>query len=89
MNLKKTLSIVWSCNIAPGLIDHSGIKFYFTSELRPHDAGVMELGLEYTDKYALPPGLPLWKLTGYCIPECTQVVSNIDIVAGRAGLYIH
>jgi len=36
----------------------------------------MELGLEYTDKMALPPGLPLWKLIGYCIPECTRVVSD-------------
>ena len=37
----------------------------------------MELGLEYTDKMALPPRLPLWKLVGYCIPECTRVVSKI------------
>ena len=59
-----------------GLIDSSGLKFYITKTLRPQDAGTMELGLEYTDKMALPPGRPLWKLVGYCIPECTRVVIN-------------
>jgi len=61
---------------AVGLIDSSGLKFHYTKTLRPHDAGIMELGLEYTDKMALPPRLPLWKLIGYCIPECTRVVSD-------------
>jgi len=61
---------------AVGLIDSSGLKFHYTKTLRPHDAGTMELGLEYVDKMALPPGLPLWKLVGYCIPECTRVVSH-------------
>ena len=61
---------------APGVIDSSGLKFHYTKTLRPHDAGIMELGLEYTDKMALPPRLPLWKLVGYCIPECTRVVSD-------------
>lgn len=56
-----------------GIIDSSGIRFYYTKMLRKHDAGIMELGLEYTDKMALPPGLPRWDLVGYCIPECTQV----------------
>ena len=65
--------------VCAGLVDSSGLLFYYTSTLRPHDAGIMELGLEYTDKMALPPGLPLWKLVGYCIPECTSVVSDRPI----------
>ena len=67
--------VTWRVN-AVGVIDSSGLKFHYTKTLRPHDAGIMELGLEYTDKMALPPGLPLWKLVGYCIPECTRVVSD-------------
>jgi len=59
-----------------GLMDSSGLKFHYTRTLRPHDAGIMELGLEYTDKMALPPRSPLWKLVGYCIPRCTQVVGK-------------
>ncbi len=32
--------------------------------------------MEYSDKYALPPQLPIWQLTGYCIPQCTDVASS-------------
>lgn len=48
---------------------------WYSSHLRQYDAGVMELGLEYTDKMALPPGMKTFTLSGYCISECTAVVS--------------
>ena len=38
-----------------GTIDSSGIQFFLTKTLRKYDAGVIELGLEYTDKMAIPP----------------------------------
>ena len=38
-----------------GKIDSSGIRFHVTTNLREYDAGVIELGLEYTDKMAIPP----------------------------------
>lgn len=38
-----------------GKIDSSGIRFILTKSLRNYDAGVIELGLEYTDKMAIPP----------------------------------
>lgn len=38
------------------------------------DAGVIELGLEYTDKMAIPPGQHSFLLSGYCVSECTAVV---------------
>lgn len=38
-----------------GRIDSSGIRFYMTKTLREFDAGIIELGLEYTDKMAIPP----------------------------------
>jgi len=57
--------------------DSSGVRMWYTSKLRAYDAGVMELGLEYTDKMAIPPGQPAYTLTGYCLPQCTAVVINI------------
>lgn len=39
-----------------GIIDSSGIRFVLTKSLRKYDAGVIELGLEYTDKMAIPAG---------------------------------
>lgn len=38
-----------------GNVDSSGIRFIVTKSLRKYDAGVIELGLEYTDKMAIPP----------------------------------
>ncbi|KAJ1523754.1 hypothetical protein ONE63_001587 [Megalurothrips usitatus] len=54
-------------------VDSSGIRLTLSATLRPHDGGVMELGLEYTDKMAVPPGQPHFQLTGHCIAECTEV----------------
>jgi len=38
-----------------GVVDSSGIRLVLTKTLRKYDAGVIELGLEYTDKMAIPP----------------------------------
>ncbi|XP_033208226.1 tyramine beta-hydroxylase isoform X2 [Belonocnema kinseyi] len=54
-------------------IDSSGIKFFLTKTLRKYDAGVLELGLEYTDKMAIPPRQESFSLSGHCITECTGV----------------
>lgn len=52
------------------------MRIKMVSQLRQFDAGVMELGLEYTDKMAIPPGQVAFPLSGYCIAECTELVSN-------------
>ncbi|XP_045032302.1 dopamine beta-hydroxylase [Daphnia magna] len=54
-------------------VDSSGVRLWYTNHLRQYDAGVMELGLEYTDKMAIPPGQESFTLTGYCLPQCTAV----------------
>nr|CAG4643806.1 EOG090X0318 [Lepidurus arcticus] len=53
--------------------DSSGIRLWHTTKLRRFDAGVMELGLEYSDKMAIPPQQAEFTLTGSCVPECTAV----------------
>jgi len=59
------------------MVDSSGVRLYITPEVRKYDAGVIELGLEYTDKMAIPPKLEDFTLSGYCIAECTAVVIMI------------
>ena len=58
-----------------GVKDNSGMKFVVTQNLRSHDSGIMELGLVYTDKMAIPPGQNSFALHGYCLPQCSAVVS--------------
>ncbi len=59
-----------------GIVDSSGMKIKIISELRQFDAAIMELGLEYTDKMAIPQGLTAFPLSGYCISDCTRIVSE-------------
>jgi dopamine beta-monooxygenase len=58
------------------------MRIKYVSKLRKYDAGVMELGLEYTDKMAIPPGELAFPLSGYCIAECT------DIALPREGIVV-
>lgn len=57
-----------------GLTDESGLRIKLISKLRKYDSAIMELGLEYTDKMAIPPGVLALPLSGYCIAECTEKV---------------
>ncbi|VDP78310.1 unnamed protein product, partial [Echinostoma caproni] len=54
-------------------VDSSGIRFYVTDQLRPYDAGVMELGLVYSARSAIPPGQSRFDLRGYCDGQCTRL----------------
>nr|CAG4651674.1 EOG090X0318 [Triops cancriformis] len=70
--------------------DSSGIRLWYTSKLRRFDAGVMELGLEYTDKMAIPPKQAEFTLTGYCVPECTAVgIPDSGITVFGSQLHTH
>ncbi|KAJ6638977.1 Tyramine beta-hydroxylase [Pseudolycoriella hygida] len=60
-------------DLLSGKVDSSGMKIKFVSQLRKFDAAIMELGLEYTDKMAIPQGLTAFPLSGYCISECTNI----------------
>ena len=53
-------------------IDSSGIRIYYTDKLRAHDAGVLEVGLEYSDKNSIPPKQSSFDLSGFCTSECTR-----------------
>ncbi|XP_017029293.1 tyramine beta-hydroxylase [Drosophila kikkawai] len=55
-----------------GLVDNSGFRIKMSKVLRQYDAAVMELGLEYTDKMAIPPGQTAFPLSGYCVADCTK-----------------
>ena len=55
-----------------GIIDQSGIRIYYTPELRANDAAIMEVGLEYNPKNSIPPKASAFRISGYCTPECTQ-----------------
>uniref|UniRef100_F6Q3G1 Dopamine beta-hydroxylase n=1 Tax=Ciona intestinalis TaxID=7719 RepID=F6Q3G1_CIOIN len=69
-----------------GLVDGSGIRFHFTENLRPHDLGIMEVGVIYSANMAIPPGQKSFKWSGECPGSCTQAdaiaSAGIDIIKG-------
>ncbi|KAG8195957.1 hypothetical protein JTE90_028931 [Oedothorax gibbosus] len=73
-----------------GVIDSSGITLTYTPTLRANDAGVMELGLEYTNSMAIPPRQADFQLTGYCVAECSRAGFPDDgIVIFGSQLHTH
>lgn len=68
-------------------IDSSGIRFYVSTILKQMDAGVIELGLEYTDKMAIPPKQETFSLTGYCTSACTAVVRILFLMFANVQKY--
>ena len=55
-----------------GIIDRSGIRLYYTRQLREFDAGIMEVGLEYNAKNSMPPQSKAFRVSSYCASECTR-----------------
>jgi len=64
----------------------AGCRFLVTRQLREHDAGILELGLTYTDLMAIPPRQQAFPLTGVCSGHCTEVglpPSGIKVFASQ------
>ncbi|KAI5633676.1 tyramine beta-hydroxylase [Phthorimaea operculella] len=71
-------------------VDSSGIVLHVTAKKRRYDAAIMELGLEYTDKMAIPGGQRAFPLSGYCIPQCTGVgLPHEGIIVFGSQLHTH
>lgn len=71
------------------VIDSSGIRLYYTDHLRPIDAGILEIGLEYTDKNSIPPK-SVFDLHGYCVAECTRAaLPSYGITIFASQLHTH
>jgi dopamine beta-monooxygenase len=63
--------------------DNSGFRITYTDKLRPYDAGIIELGLIYSDANSIPPGQRAFPITGHCVAGCTShfPASGIKIFA--------
>uniref|UniRef100_A0A0N4ZIM5 DBH-like monooxygenase protein 1 n=1 Tax=Parastrongyloides trichosuri TaxID=131310 RepID=A0A0N4ZIM5_PARTI len=72
-----------------GVSDSSGILITYTDKLRKFDAGIMELGLIYSDANSIPPKQKSFPLTGYCVPECSQYLPTHGIYVFATQLHAH
>ena len=63
-----------------GMIDSSGMRFYYTSTPREHDAGIMFLGHDVRPLMIVPPGAPNYMIGGICTANCTESVCRMIII---------
>ena len=60
-----------------GMIDSSGLRFYYTKQLRKYDAGVLQVGAFVDDTLMIPPKETNWEINGFCNEECTREVCSL------------
>ncbi|XGW34056.1 hypothetical protein V3C99_018096, partial [Haemonchus contortus] len=72
-----------------GIFDESGFVFFVTPNLRKYDAGIMEVGLIYSDANSIPPRQRDFPLTGHCIADCTKKLPNEGIYVFASQLHAH
>ncbi|XP_026146155.1 DBH-like monooxygenase protein 2 homolog [Carassius auratus] len=74
-----------------GRVDNSGLRFFYTSELRQHDAGVLITGLSVLPGYAIPPKAKSFLTYGLCdtayIPEVLKKPTDLQVFS--AVLHTH
>ena len=55
-----------------GVVDNSGLRLFYTSDLRKYDAGIMSIGMEPNWRHIIPPGQETVVSEGHCVEECTK-----------------
>uniref|UniRef100_A0A1I7U4N9 DOMON domain-containing protein n=1 Tax=Caenorhabditis tropicalis TaxID=1561998 RepID=A0A1I7U4N9_9PELO len=72
-----------------GVMDKSGFQFFVTGMLRKYDAGIMELGLIYSDANSVPPNQKAWAMNGYCPSQCTKNLPEEGINIFASQMHAH
>lgn len=57
-------------------LDNSGMRIYLTTDLRQHDAEVLEIGTLPNTDQVIPPYETSFLVNGYCSPRCLSGVST-------------
>ena len=58
-----------------GVVDSSGLKFFYNTEEPRHRAGIMYLGMAVTRAMMVPPRTSQYTVTAVCSANCTNQAS--------------
>lgn len=64
--------------LVDGIVDSSGYRLKFVEKKRKYDSAVVELGVAYQDKMAVPPGQLAFIWNGFCIVDCINTAVPKD-----------
>ena len=57
-----------------GILDSSGLEFFYMDTPSQQDAGILLLGHAVTWRMIIPPNAPNYEIVGFCPIECTDQV---------------
>lgn len=73
-----------------GVVDNSGLRIFYTPELRKYDSGVLLLGHAlWWPKMVIPPKADNFRIDSYCTKECTKTLPEEGINAFAVLLHTH
>ncbi|XP_063244204.1 MOXD1 homolog 1-like [Bacillus rossius redtenbacheri] len=52
--------------------DSSGLRVFYTADLRQYDGGMLATGVAVSPLHVVPPRQPEYRTAGYCNSQCTQ-----------------
>ncbi|CAH3032072.1 unnamed protein product [Pocillopora meandrina] len=55
-----------------GILDSSGLRFHYTSQVREYQAGILTVGWLVSKNMIIPPHQESWETQGYCVEDCTK-----------------
>ena len=60
--------------LRPNIVDNSGVKLFYTENLREFDAATLRIGHELNALHTMPPEQKSFVTTGRCTSDCTSGV---------------
>ncbi len=76
-------------NLEKGVIDASGMRVFYTEELRPNDLGALSIGSMISPRQFIPPGRTEFRTIGMCGSHCTQKLGDDGVTLTAVLLHSH
>ena len=82
MSIQLVATSKFNCIVVyTGIIDSSGLRFYFTDEPPQQNAGIMIVGQPFVGHMIVPPRVERYTVAGHCQQKCTDAVSTLILLA--------
>lgn len=77
-----TIIYIYACcnaSMHVGVVDNSGLRFYYSTTPRQYNAGLLEIGHNIHPTMIIPPGAEQYTILGFCYTACTDQVIHCFI----------
>ena len=71
------VSVIATSLECAGIVDSSGLRFFYTTEEPEQRAGIIMMGHDVTRHMLIPPRTQNFTITGICSIDCTNTVRHV------------